>query len=66
MTKNLPKILQAGVISIHTPAKGVTFLDEGEWVLTKISIHTPAKGVTSVVDEVAALKKFQSTLPRRE
>ena len=34
------------VISIHTPAKGVTALElvTGYWGI--ISIHTPAKGVT--------------------
>ena len=33
-------------ISIHTPAKGVTWLDGFEVFPFNISIHTPAKGVT--------------------
>ncbi|EDN76097.1 hypothetical protein RUMGNA_03720 [Mediterraneibacter gnavus ATCC 29149] len=33
-------------ISIHTPAKGVTDVAEGELGGFIISIHTPAKGVT--------------------
>ena len=35
------------VISIHTPAKGVTSADENGSGFWTISIHTPAKGVTS-------------------
>ena len=34
------------IISIHTPAKGVTSNDQCGPVLPSISIHTPAKGVT--------------------
>ena len=33
-------------ISIHTPAKGVTYGDEAACLIVNISIHTPAKGVT--------------------
>ncbi len=35
------------IISIHTPAKGVTWMICTEDLSTQISIHTPAKGVTS-------------------
>ena len=35
------------VISIHTPAKGVTASDGASNMLIRISIHTPAKGVTA-------------------
>ena len=34
------------IISIHTPAKGVTWLDAYVRQVLYISIHTPAKGVT--------------------
>ena len=34
------------IISIHTPAKGVTLTDYVRSCTDKISIHTPAKGVT--------------------
>ena len=33
-------------ISIHTPAKGVTFAEKLNRKALTISIHTPAKGVT--------------------
>ena len=33
-------------ISIHTPAKGVTFASNEDFSQAYISIHTPAKGVT--------------------
>ena len=33
-------------ISIHTPAKGVTYYQRLMFDLKHISIHTPAKGVT--------------------
>ena len=36
------------VISIHTPAKGVTINEQDEWFSYDISIHTPAKGVTVI------------------
>ena len=36
------------VISIHTPAKGVTSNRKAGRLLCDISIHTPAKGVTSI------------------
>ena len=40
-------LLYMGVISIHTPAKGVT-MSQWKWNdVELISIHTPAKGVTS-------------------
>ena len=37
------------LISIHTPAKGVTYTSTYKGKLAKISIHTPAKGVTCTV-----------------
>ena len=38
------------LISIHTPAKGVTYLPPSDVALCMISIHTPAKGVTSALE----------------
>ena len=45
-------------ISIHTPAKGVTYslLINGEY--TDISIHTPAKGVTLISCNYSLIKKY--------
>ena len=40
-----PKIV-ASEISIHTPAKGVTPINNNVYPIKYISIHTPAKGVT--------------------
>ena len=37
------------IISIHTPAKGVTTKNSGSGWIEKISIHTPAKGVTKKI-----------------
>ena len=53
-------------ISIHTPAKGVTYRVPCQPLYNLISIHTPAKGVTQSVSSRTMLKPFQSTLPRRE
>ena len=54
------------IISIHTPAKGVTSNDQCGPVLPSISIHTPAKGVTSRSTSCFPLRRiFQSTPPRR-
>ncbi len=36
------------IISIHTPAKGVTLSISGDYKRVLISIHTPAKGVTCI------------------
>ena len=44
-TRGCPTIGSA-VISIHTPAKGVTQQDKTNKFNATISIHTPAKGVT--------------------
>ena len=38
------------IISIHTPAKGVTELQQLKKVTRMISIHTPAKGVTFAIN----------------
>ena len=55
------------VISIHTPAKGVTLKFPFLIFSTEISIHTPAKGVTIIpISFWDDGKPFQSTLPRRE
>ena len=54
-------------ISIHAPAKGATFQRQFSNLTTAvISIHAPAKGATSTRTRVPAIRKFQSTLPRRE
>ena len=54
------------MISIHTPAKGVTNTPTlgSSWIT--ISIHTPAKGVTQTWETYQYTSRFQSTLPRRE
>ena len=53
-------------ISIHTPAKGVTVYFLPFLCVFPISIHTPAKGVTTRRPQPRNMKRFQSTLPRRE
>ena len=54
------------LISIHTPAKGVTTYSAGVFAGYVISIHTPAKGVTKEMADGLSGVIFQSTLPRRE
>jgi len=39
------------IISIHTPARGVTQQVNDQQLRYRISIHTPARGVTYVVDD---------------
>ena len=43
-----PIIRKSRLISIHTPAKGVTIDDIQRVFEIAISIHTPAKGVTEM------------------
>jgi len=52
------------LISIHTPAWGVTALDDERGALEIISIHTPAWGVTYQGENILGLEVFQSTHPR--
>ena len=54
------------LISIHTPAWGVTPRRFGFCTAPIISIHTPAWGVTSTMPLTLAPFLFQSTLPRGE
>ena len=53
------------IISIHTPAKGVTLdaiqVDEE----TGISIHTPAKGVTGFTGELVKLERISIHTPAK-
>ena len=44
-----PIIRKSRLISIHTPAKGVTIDDIQRVFEIAISIHTPAKGVTQIL-----------------
>ena len=57
---------QPTIISIHTPAKGVTILCDCCTIYINISIHTPAKGVTTITLHYPQHFLFQSTLPQRE
>ena len=54
-----------GVVSIHTPTKGVT--DELKRIAKEyvVSIHTPTKGVTQLDILYLGINEFQSTHPRR-
>ena len=54
------------LISIHTPARGVTSMVPGQIAQLEISIHTPARGVTEFGSDGYLLHLFQSTLPRGE
>ena len=49
-----PIIRKSRLISIHTPAKGVTRLICKALKITEISIHTPAKGVTEIVKKTVS------------
>ena len=67
MTDETDRKVRDAMISIHTPAKGVTGYQPVKIMLSGISIHTPAKGVTERQSlEAHKHKEFQSTLPRRE
>ena len=46
MTRLYNLIYVTYAISIHTPAKGVTYASYNAFAHVIISIHTPAKGVT--------------------
>ena len=54
------------IISIHTPAMGVTSNDWAHMYFREISIHTPAMGVTHSICHSIPWCKFQSTLPQWE
>ena len=54
------------LVSIHTPAKGVTGLSSDYFAKADVSIHTPAKGVTSSSTVRYKAAKFQYTHPQRE
>ena len=58
-------LLLVGVISIHTPAKGVTMGDLLHFCRESISIHTPAKGVT-IVDNPAYCERTNFNPHSRE
>ena len=56
-----------GEISIHTPTKGATTVQDGVLYINKISIHTPTKGATWHQTFLGCKGgRFQSTLPRKE
>ena len=55
------------MISIHTPARGVTYgLVRRGFLVMLISIHTPARGVTTGAYIRIRFMIFQSTLPQGE
>ena len=54
------------IISIHTPARGVTTYEQAINYLGSISIHTPARGVTQGQHFGHLIPQFQSTLPQGE
>ena len=47
MTDSYVSIKDIVDISIHTPARGVTFANKTRYDGVAISIHTPARGVTN-------------------
>ena len=53
-------------VSIHTPARGVTGLDNMTLSMLPVSIHTPARGVTILEYRMTIGGWFQSTLPQGE
>jgi len=62
--KGLEESIQP-VVSIHAPARGATFLFQGQFAPSKVSIHAPARGATSTQGKMRQSLKFQST-PLRE
>ena len=46
---DIKNILDGAIISIHTPARGVTANAVALYDPTAISIHTPARGVTAIL-----------------
>ena len=52
------------IVSIHTPAWGVTRERFTVDIYYVVSIHTPAWGVTAADATTADATKFQSTHPR--
>ena len=59
-------LLSTILVSIHTPAWGVTNLPLCSRCLSAVSIHTPAWGVTFHLVIVLIYPLFQSTLPHGE
>ena len=53
-------------ISIHAPAKGATMVQNQKMDWERISIHAPTKGATFRLSGLTPMRRFQSTLPRRE
>ena len=58
MTKAFGRRCNRYVISIHTPARGVTRLQMRLEVINDISIHTPARGVTQTKTPTIVNKKY--------
>ena len=52
-------------ISIHTPAKGVTYVRQYQAQEKESSIHTPAKGVTDVKEDMEYLMKISIHTPAK-
>ncbi len=53
-----------GIVSIHTPARGVTLFVCFRYIAYFVSIHTPARGVTGRLRSMHGHGLFQSTPPR--
>ncbi len=53
-------------ISIHAPTKGATSFLLISTLSSSISIHAPTKGATLDCQTMEGVRRFQSTLPRRE
>ena len=53
-------------VSIHAPTWGATMPANDCLSSLTVSIHAPTWGATQALEQVAAARKFQSTLPRGE
>ena len=53
------------IISIHTPARGVTTMLLEDHILETISIHTPARGVTILENVTSGEIKISIHTPAR-
>ena len=53
-----------GIVSIHAPARGRTYLIEREWPKPYVSIHAPARGRTSTLCFTATRHRCFNPRPR--
>ena len=65
MTGDQPDDLEEKLISIHTPARGVTNQPYDLRIQLIISIHTPARGVTQKLERLQTTHEISIHTPAR-